>query len=68
MPAVWGGDLMSVGSINRCPYCAENDQFKIMSVRADGNCQQCTKCGHVISPNDPLFVCTCRKCKDLTAR
>jgi len=47
----------------RCPYCVEGDGFKVMTPRDTE--LVCLKCGHVIVPDIPIYVCTCQKCIDL---
>ena len=47
----------------RCPYCVYRDEFKIMI--SLGTCFVCEKCGHIVAPEHPTFLCPCLKCKQL---
>jgi hypothetical protein len=46
----------------RCPYCVEDDGFKILT--PVGNRLVCLKCGHRESLDDPELVCFCPKCQE----
>jgi len=48
----------------RCPYCVEGDLFKTMR-DAKNERHVCDNCGHMVTPNDPDFVCICNKCRQL---
>lgn len=48
----------------RCPYCVLGDEFRPMVAHPDGSFV-CTKCGHVVRPDDLTRICPCRKCLDL---
>jgi len=52
----------------RCPYCVEDDDFKIMGVKAEGRWLRCDHCGHTMMPGYPLFQCECQKCKELNSK
>jgi len=47
----------------RCPYCVEGDEFKVMTPQEDH--LVCFKCGHVVVPDIPIYVCSCQKCVQL---
>jgi hypothetical protein len=48
----------------RCPYCIERDEFRLM-FRTPRGWIACQTCGHIIIPEEPDFKCLCRKCKAL---
>lgn len=54
---------MRVMDVVRCPYCVEGDGFKEMAPRSAF--LLCRKCGHVVVPDDPKYVCSCPKCIEL---
>jgi hypothetical protein len=47
----------------RCPYCVEEDAFKVMSL-VDLSLV-CGKCGHRIALDRPTFICSCLNCRHL---
>jgi len=50
--------------IIRCPYCIEEGDFKVMTVRAAGRWLYCANCGHTTLSDYPAFQCECQNCKD----
>jgi len=50
----------------RCPYCVEGDAFKLMTQKDDKFC--CQRCGHLLLPSDPSFVCYCSNCEGHRSR
>jgi hypothetical protein len=52
--------------IIRCPYCVENEDFRVMIAQAGGDWFLCGNCGHLALPTNPLFQCTCNKCAGIT--
>src|SRR5579864_4531041 len=47
-----------------CPYCTEPNSFKTMVAHGGGGWFMCSSCSHVVTPNNPLFKCTCAHCSD----
>ena len=50
----------------RCPFCVRFDHFRAMNDVADGT-YVCTKCGHLVIPQNKDFRCSCRHCVALHA-
>ena len=50
---------------NRCPYCVEDGNFKLMTEGKNGEWYKCDRCGHVVMPRNKLFQCPCLKCYEL---
>ena len=50
----------------RCPYCVEDQKFKLMKAQADGELFLCPGCGHAAMPGQPSYRCNCSKCVVLT--
>ena len=50
----------------RCPYCAEDGNFKLMKARADGEWFLCPTCGHAAMPSNSSYHCNCSKCIELS--
>ena len=53
-------------AVVRCPYCVDNYDFLAM-VELSNDRHVCRKCGHIVSTSDPIFVCDCFKCLQLSA-
>ncbi len=49
----------------RCPYCIYGDNFQLMVELFDGKWFTCEKCGHIVMPDRPSFVCACQKYREL---
>ena len=50
---------------NRCPYCVDGNEFKLMAQRMQGSRTVfflCKKCRHIAKPGDETFDCPCAKC------
>jgi len=47
----------------RCPYCVEDDSFRILTPA--GDLFRCQTCGHMLWPSNPTFQCECGKCQDI---
>jgi GAF domain len=47
-----------------CPYCTGANSFKAMVAHGGGGWFMCSSCSHVVTPNNPLFKCTCAHCSD----
>ena len=48
--------------IIRCPYCVEDNNFKIMKGRAEVRWFLCPGCCHAAMPESSSYQCTCPKC------
>jgi hypothetical protein len=46
----------------RCPYCVEDGQFKVMTGHGGGDWFGCARCNHLRMPGNPPFQCTCSNC------
>jgi len=50
---------------NRCPYCIDGNEFKLMAQSLEGSrivFFLCKKCGHIAKPSEEMFMCWCAKC------
>ena len=47
--------------VPRCPYCSSSEKFMPMRV-LENRRQICEKCGHIVFPEDKVFLCPCQKC------
>lgn len=54
-----------MATVIRCPYCTEGNAFKAMMGRAEGRWFLCARCGHVTTPENLAYECTCPKCAEL---
>lgn len=50
----------------RCPYCVEDDNFRLMKSRPEQRWFVCESCGHAVMPDNPNFRCYCQKCGELS--
>jgi hypothetical protein len=48
----------------RCPYCIQDDKFRVMNVLSNGRLI-CGNCGHIVFPDDSAFKCPCLKCVEI---
>jgi hypothetical protein len=53
---------MNTLQLVHCPYCVEDDDFRVMTARADGYWFLCSHCAHVVIPEQPQYQCSCAKC------
>jgi hypothetical protein len=63
----WSPQRRKTDKIVRCPYCVEDQTFKVMLRHSSGDWFVCDVCGHLAIPEDPFFQCTCAKCIALKA-
>lgn len=47
----------------KCPYCVEDDSFRVLT--PVGDLFRCQGCGHLEWPSNSTFDCDCRKCQDI---
>lgn len=47
----------------RCPYCVVGYEFNLMESNQQTNL--CSRCGHMVRPNDNWFHCYCPNCLEL---
>jgi Zn finger protein HypA/HybF involved in hydrogenase expression len=52
----------------RCPYCVQDNHFRVMADAGDGHVFKCERCKHVVIPENIYFQCVCPKCRALNAR
>jgi hypothetical protein len=57
-----------MGTVIRCPYCIDGNEFKAMTGRAEGEWFLCVRCTHVTVPQDSDYQCKCAKCDELRYR
>jgi hypothetical protein len=65
-PDVTESGLFGAMQTQRCPYCIECDEFKPM-VWDDGY-YLCVKCGHMVAPNLPAYLCACPNCREIRGK